>query len=185
MAGYISVEATAVEIILVGLSALLFMIPLGISFAASACIGSAIGENNVVKAKQYAKLIIKIGLTISFICITLLITFRRQIAEFYTEEKGIVELTASTIPFMSISFVVDALMGVSQGIVRGIGKQSIASIASAFAYYAIGIPSCYLLAFKADLGLKGIWLGMPIGLGTLCGLYALIIIKSDWHEIAR
>jgi MATE family multidrug resistance protein len=49
MSGYISVEATAAEIILVNINGLLFMIPYGISQAATTVVGNSIGENNVKK----------------------------------------------------------------------------------------------------------------------------------------
>jgi MATE family multidrug resistance protein len=31
-------------------------------------------------------------------------------------------------------------------------------------YWGVGIPSAYLLAFAADFGAQGIWMGMAIGL---------------------
>ena len=47
---------------------------------------------------------------------------------------------------------------------RGIGLQKYGAPTSIFGYWAISIPLCYFLTFKLDMGMKGLWLGMPLGL---------------------
>lgn len=54
LSGYISVDSTAAQIIMLNISSLLFMVPLGFSFAAATLVGNSIGEYNIPKAKKYA-----------------------------------------------------------------------------------------------------------------------------------
>ena len=48
------------------------------------------------------------------------------------------------------------------GAIRGFGKQKTTTVTIAIIYCLIQIPTAYLLAFKADMKVFGLWLSMPI-----------------------
>ncbi len=52
--GYISVEALAAEVVIINIVSFIFMMPLGISYAASSLTGYYIGQGNVRMAKKFA-----------------------------------------------------------------------------------------------------------------------------------
>lgn len=79
----------------------------------------------------------------------------------------------------------DTIHGVQSGIIRGLGRQSYGSIYTMFCYYILGLPLAAIFAFKLDMGITGLWLGMTIGCIVLdVGFYA-IIQCPDWHKIAE
>jgi hypothetical protein len=82
---------------------------------------------------------------------------------------------------------------VGQGIVRGCGLQTTGAVLAFFGFYCVSLPTAFLLAFKAHLGLKGLWTGtMPAPLSglavaghlTACeGLqgWTLVLRPLVWH----
>jgi MATE family multidrug resistance protein len=119
MAGYISVDVTAVQIILLNLSTLLYMIQLGIQQGAATVVGNAIGENNIKKGKKYAKLTVLISIGIS--CILVMMINRNTIPTLFTDDQTLISLTSYVMKFMVISFTFDALQGVLAGVIKGLG----------------------------------------------------------------
>lgn len=50
---------------------------------------------------------------------------------------------------------------------RGLGKQSYATVGLFIGYYFIAIPAALLLAIKAQEGVIGLWRGVSIGVFTI------------------
>jgi MATE family multidrug resistance protein len=77
--GFISVPALASEIIIVNIVSFVFMMPLGISFAASTLTGNQIGEGNVLLAKRFAQLTILLNIILSLFIILLMSLFKTSL----------------------------------------------------------------------------------------------------------
>jgi multidrug resistance protein, MATE family len=58
----------------------------------------------------------------------------------------------------------DATQAIGAGLLRGIKDVKVPTFLIAIAYWVIGIPLGYLLAFKAGMGASGIWFGFIAGL---------------------
>jgi MATE family multidrug resistance protein len=59
---------------------------------------------------------------------------------------------------------VDAMQVMAMGLLRGLQDTKVPMIIAVFSYWLIGIPLSYLLAFKANMGGVGLWLGLGCGL---------------------
>ena len=68
--------------------------------------------------------------------------------------------------------------------IRALGKQGIASIATVVGYWIIGIPLSILCVFGWDLGIQGLWYGPSAAVTFNYFLYFFIVMKSNWNEIA-
>ena len=78
----------------------------------------------------------------------------------------------------------DTIHGVQSGIIRGLGRQVYGAIWTLVCYYIIGLPLALTLAFKHELGVKGLWLGFSVACIILdIGLEA-IIECCDWQKVA-
>jgi Na+-driven multidrug efflux pump len=58
---------------------------------------------------------------------------------------------------MALYELLDCLNGVSNGIIRGIGKQGISSLGNLVACYFVLQPLCYLFAFHWKWAVLGLW----------------------------
>ena len=52
--GYLGVIALAAEVVIINIVTFIFMLPLGISYAASSLVGNAIGQGNIKMGKRFA-----------------------------------------------------------------------------------------------------------------------------------
>ena len=78
----------------------------------------------------------------------------------------------------------DTIHGVQSGIIRGLGRQAYGSIYTLICYYVIGMPLALVLAFNAELGITGLWLGFSIACVILDVGFCMIISCPDWSKIA-
>ena len=53
--------------------------------------------------------------------------------------------------------VFDAMNGLCSGVFRGLGRTTSGAVFNFVAFYIIGLPLGYLLAFRLDWGLHGLW----------------------------
>ena len=60
--------------------------------------------------------------------------------------------------------VSDGVQVVGMGALRGIEDVRIPTLIAVTAYWLIGLPAGYVLAFTLDFGANGIWYGLLIGL---------------------
>lgn len=70
--GLMSVEALAAEVIIVNIVALIFMVPLGTAYAASAFAGVFLGRGKINLAKKYSRLTIIFNIIVTVIVLVLL-----------------------------------------------------------------------------------------------------------------
>ena len=73
--GLMSVEALAAEVIVVNIVALIFMVPLGTGYAASAFTGYFLGQGKIDKAKKYSRVTILFDVVVTIIVLILLNAF--------------------------------------------------------------------------------------------------------------
>ena len=70
-----------------------------------------------------------------------------------------------------------ALLG---GVVKGVGKQLIATPIVFFSYYAVGLPLAALFAFKLKWGVMGLCLGMLVGTAVHAVCLFVLVWYMDW-----
>lgn len=70
--GLLSVEALAAEVVVINIVTFIFMIPLGISYAASALTGYFVGRNDIARAKKYALITLAFNSMITLLVVIIL-----------------------------------------------------------------------------------------------------------------
>jgi MATE family multidrug resistance protein len=64
------------------------------------------------------------------------------------------------------------------GVLRGMGRPTVAAVINMFGYYAFALPLAYLMAFELGLGLRGIWAGLALGVGTVAIALAFWALRT-------
>ncbi len=82
--GLMSVEALAAEVVVVSLVTLIFMVPLGTGYAASAFTGYFLGQRKIDKAKKYSRLTLVFNVLVTIIILIILYTLQEEIAALFT-----------------------------------------------------------------------------------------------------
>lgn len=62
--------------------------------------------------------------------------------------------------------------------------QEIGSFVATIAYWVIGLPIGFVLAFGKDWGLAGIWLGLTAAIYATAVFELPIVVTTDWKKAA-
>ena len=140
------------------------MVPLGIQFSAAANVGEHVGKGNVAMAKKHALSHIVYAVLVMSIIMLILRANEDLVAGIFTNDEKDMKYIYETLGVLSAYIVLDAVHGVNTGIVRALGKQFHASVATLCCYYIFGMPLALVLGFKLEMGVFGFWLGFTCAL---------------------
>ncbi|MBQ6705425.1 MAG: MATE family efflux transporter [Opitutales bacterium] len=165
--GWISEASIAANQVVITISSLVYMLPLGISQALSIRVGEAYGRGNIPRIR-----VIFAGATIFILaamCIisAALILFRHEVPALFNlgEEAS---LLASSFLFVACAYMLfDGFQTVAAGTLRGIGDVKIIAVAAFVSYWIIGCPTAIGLAFGLGMDGVGVWIGLAAGLASI------------------
>jgi len=185
LASYIGSIDLATNIVAFNFISLLFNIHMGISFSVCTLVGNSIGRKDVKKAKKYAIVALLSGFLILSIVTIFIVLFRYEIPLMYTGLAEINVLFARTLSIFSIYCLIDCVQNILNGIIKGLGKQRLASIIAILVLYPVNIPLAYTLAFTVNYGFIGLWISQLNSIILLTIGYTIIIICLDWKHVAK
>ncbi|KAK3128257.1 hypothetical protein QOZ80_6BG0459020 [Eleusine coracana subsp. coracana] len=175
---------TSVLSICLNTGALLYMIPLGLTYSISTRVSNELGAGQPQAAKLATKVVMYMALSEGLV-ISLTMTLLRGVWGYmYSNEQEVVTYIAKMLPILGISFFIDGLHSSLSGVLTGCGMQKIGAAVNLGAFYLIGIPMAVLLAFVFHLNGMGLWLGIVCG--SITKLLFLIFISwfIDWEKEA-
>jgi MATE family multidrug resistance protein len=163
--GLISTTALAAHQIALQIAAILYMVPFGISMAATVRVGHAVGrrDSDAVRRAGYAA--IMIGVVFMAVMTLAVILGRFFIAEFFLGERvdATAALTATLLLIGSTFFIADGIQTVAAGALRGMNDTRVPLLLATLSYWLIGFTSAWMLGFRTSLGAGGVWVGLSIG----------------------
>ena len=175
-AGMLGTHQQAAQVAFQNIVALLYTIPLGVQFAASALVGTKVSQGNVEQAQRYALTSVLFGLSTMLGFILFLMGNQEWVARLLTSDSTDIFYIKSCMSIMSMYLIADTIHGVQTGIVRGLGKQQLASIVTIGSYYIFGLPLALWLCFKLQFELMGFWMGFFIAMIIMDIIIAIVII---------
>ncbi|KAE9972103.1 hypothetical protein EG328_005171 [Venturia inaequalis] len=123
LAGQMGTSELCAQTLLVTFCGFIYKIPFSLSIAASTQISERIGEGSHRRARETGKHAVYLATSFGALLVIILLAFRNQIPPLFTNDPGVAELMSSVVPTIAIFQLVDAVVGVTNGIIRGIGKQ--------------------------------------------------------------
>jgi len=185
LAGNLGETPVAAQAAVSTLDMFLTMIPFASSSATMARLGNIIGESHA--GIRSAIVTVRAAYTllgsVSVLMALVMVVFRGALARVFTDDPATIELIKQVLIPMATYQVWDALQGAGGSILRALAKQHLAAGIHLVAYYIIGLPLGYYLAFKHDWNLVGLWSGQSFGL-FLVAMSELVIylFKIDWKD---
>jgi MATE family multidrug resistance protein len=166
--GTIGAKAQAAHQIALSIASFTFMVSLGLSQAGSIRVSHAFGAAAWPKIRVIGKSTMVLALIYGCLTCVLLIVFKGQLPQIFNQDREVVSISAALIFLAAVFQIPDALQATSSGLLRGIKDVNVPTVYIAIAYWVLGIPIGYVLAFPMGMGANGIWLGLIIGLGVAC-----------------
>ena len=177
--GWIGTTALAAHQIALQTAAILFMVPFGISMAATVRVGHAVGRHDAAATRRAGFTAIALGAGFMAVMVLVIVAFRHDIpllflgaASSTAEAEATVALAATLLAFGSTFFVVDGVQTIAAGALRGLNDTRVPLLFAAVSFWVVGFATSYTLAFLARMEAVGIWIGFTVGLG----LYALLLV---------
>jgi MATE family multidrug resistance protein len=155
---------TAAHTIAITLASFTFMIPLGVSSAAALTISKALGENLFQRARDLGQHSIRFGGFLAVLSSLSYIVARPLLIDFYTEDPVTAQILSGLLVIVAIFQFADAMQVILSGCIRGLGQTKIQAVANFFGHWFIGIPIGLYCAYPLQMDIRGLWLGLCIGL---------------------
>lgn len=164
LAGQLPPIATAAHQIALNLSAMVFMVHLGLASAGAIRVGHAIGARDYAEARHAGWTVIVMSVSLSLVTGAIFLLVPETLIAVYTTEAGVVQLASQLLAIAALFQIFDGLQGVTTGTLRGLGDTRTAMVSNLAAFWLIGAPVSYGLCFRAGWGAPGLWWGLLLGL---------------------
>jgi MATE family multidrug resistance protein len=176
--GWLGAGPLAAHEIALNLASMTFMVPLGVSGAAAAMVGRAIGRGDLAGARRDAVAAVVIGL--GFMCgaAAVFLLAPGTLAHLFIADVATAKLAASLIMIAGSFQVFDGIQCVAAGILRGTGDTRVPMLLHLGGFWGIGIPLMFGLAFWAGLGPQGVWWAYVISLAAVA---LMQILRVRWR----
>ncbi len=166
MVGWLGYVQQAAHQIALSFAALTFMVALGISAAGSIRVAYAYGKKDWPKARNIGTSTIRLAIGYGVLCALMFVIGRHTLPLVFNDEPAVLAYAASLFLLAGVFQISDSVQAVGVGLLRGLQDVRVPTFFVGLAYWVIGVPAGYLLAFVAGWEVLGIWTGFVLGLSA-------------------
>jgi MATE family multidrug resistance protein len=158
--GFIAGSLGALDVagwgVVLNVTAVIFMIPLGLSSATAVLVGWAYGAGDrrgMVRAGNLG-----FGVTVAVLTVISLVValFPEAVTRAYSNDPALVALASGALLLATLFFILDGLQVVGANALRARGDVLVPTITHVFSYAVVMVPLAWWLAVREGLGLTGI-----------------------------
>ncbi len=164
MMGWLGTVPLAAHQIAISLVSLSYVMASGISSASTVRVGNQIGLKDAVNLRRVGNTSFIIALIFMACCSVMYISLNKFLPTLYVNEPDVIAIASSMIIIAGCFQLSDGVQVVGLGSLRGMSDVKVPTYITLAAYWGLAIPVSYLLGFTFELGPKGIWYGLLIGL---------------------
>ena len=175
LSGVLGKNFQAANQIAFNLSAMTFMIGVGLNVAAMIRVGNQKGLADFVSLRRIAFSIFLLVILIEIVFAFMFFTLRDWLPTLYLDTENVAKLienqevimiASELLIIVALFQIFDGLQVVILGALRGMQDVKIPTIMTFVAYWLIGFPTCYYLGLYTPLKSTGIWIGLLSGLAS-------------------
>ena len=184
MMGWLGTQALAAHSIALEVTAMFFMIHMGLSNAATVLVGRARGRRAPEGLRAVARAALILSMLVALSTMSIYLGAGELIVGAFLspddpERALIVPLGATLLMVAALFQLADGGQAMAMGLLRGIQDTKMPLFIAAVSYWLIGIPLSYALAFPAGFEGVGLWFGMVAGLSVA----ALALLVRFWRAV--
>lgn len=181
VAGWLGGLAVAGWAVVLNVSAIVFMAPLGISAATSILVGQAYGAKDPVAVTRAGITGFIAAIVVTSLCALFVGLCAPLVASAYTRDAALIAAIAPALVLASLFFVADGLQTVGANALRARGDVVVPTVTHVASYAVVMLPLGYVLALPAGMGLIGIvwsviWASL-LSAGLLVGRFAWLSLR--------
>ncbi len=179
--GRLGTRVVAAHQVALNFAALTFMVPLGVSMAITVRVGQALGRRDSAGVRFSAAVGTGLAMTSQALAAAVMLAAPRAVAGLYTRDPEVLSLAVQLLFLAALFQLSDGLQASAAGALRGVRDTRVPMGIVVVAYWVVGLPLGYGLAFGAGLGARGMWMGLIGGLTVAAALLA----ARFWRVSAR
>jgi MATE family multidrug resistance protein len=167
--GWIGTAEVAAHQIAIQIASTAFMVPLGVSMAATVRVGLAVGAGDLPAARRAGFVACAIGTGFMAGCALLFWLAPHELAGLFLRSDDeaappVLALAATFLMMAAVFQLADGLQVIGAGALRGLADTRMPMLFAALGYWAVGFPSCLMIAFGLGWGGAGVWAGLALAL---------------------
>jgi len=184
LAGALGTVPLAAHGIATQLAAFSFMVPLGISNAATVRAGRAYSRGDRVGLRRGAKAALIMGLGWAVLAVATFLTLPELLVGAFVGiddplREPIIALGRQLLAIGALFQLFDASQVVAAGLLRGMQDTRAPMLIAASAYWLIGAPAAWILGLGLGFGILGVWAGLVLGLASAAILLNLRFLSHS------
>ncbi|MBE9031249.1 MATE family efflux transporter [filamentous cyanobacterium LEGE 11480] len=174
--GLISTEILAAHQIVFQTTAIIFMVPLGMSYATTIRVGQWLGSNDHTGIARSAYVGMFLSVSFMLLMATGILLFPTAVIGLYLDlsqpdNAALIPIVSPLLRVAALSLILDGVQTTAAGALRGLQDTKIPMFLSFTAFWIIGLGSGYILGFRLGWGGVGLWSGQAIGVATAALLF--------------
>ena len=186
ISGVLGKNFQAANQIAFNLSAMTFMIGVGLNVAAMIRVGNQKGLADFISLRRIAFSIFLLVILIEIVFAFMFFTLRDWLPTLYLdtgniakiiENQEVIMIASELLIIVAMFQIFDGLQVVILGALRGMQDVKIPTLMTFIAYWLIGFPICYYLGLYTPLKSTGIWIGLLSGLASAS---VMLYIRFDY-----
>jgi len=179
----------AAHTVVISISSVSYMVPYGISQAATVRVGFNTGAGDPAGARRAGFIGILLACAWMVFTGALMVLLPHGLIGLYIDitdpaNAGALAVALLIMPICALFQVVDGLQTAAIGALRGLKDTHMPMVMCFVGYWVIGFGSSYLLTFPLELGARGVWLGIFVGL-TASGSLLLLRFQILSRRLVR
>jgi MATE family multidrug resistance protein len=175
-ASKLSPEVIAAHQISLNFASVLFMVPLGMSMAITIRVGNAVGRKSKTDTRRAGMIGIGLIFFVQIFLAGFIFLFPEFVANLYTKDQDVIEIALQLLFFAAVFQMSDGIQVAAAGALRGIKDTQFLMYATTIAFWAFGFSVSWWFCFEKNMGAKGLWIGLIMGLSV-----AAILNFSRFH----
>ncbi|KAE8770549.1 protein DETOXIFICATION 34-like [Hordeum vulgare] len=168
------------------------MIFIGLNAAISVRVSNELGSGRPRAAKHAVMVVVGESLLIGLLCMALVLIFRDSFSVIYTSDSELQHAVSRIAGLLGLTMVLNSVQPlmtsfdrmIRPGVAIGGGWQGLVAYINLGCYYIFGLPLGYLLGYKFNYGVGGIWAGMLCGIALQTSILIFIVWRTDWNAEA-
>jgi MATE family multidrug resistance protein len=181
--GFFGPAALAAHAIAIQTAATTFMVPMGISQAATARVGLAEGAGDLAGVRIAGWTAIGLALGYMVLTAVLLLSFPAAIARLFLDAAdpgapAVLAIAPTLVMLCGLFQVFDGTQAAAAGALRGIKDTRVPMLIAGLGYWGIGIAAGAALGFGAGWQGPGLWTGLVLGLVVVA-----VLLVRRWARL--
>ena len=167
------------------IASLAFMVPLGVSQAATVRVGHAYGAGDASQVSRAGWTALWMVLAFMATSAATMLLIPRVLLSGFIDVTApanaeVVALALSFVRIAALFQLFDGAQAVAAGMLRGVHDARLPMLIAFFGYWVIGAPIGIYLAFRTPLSGLGLWIGLAIGLA-----FVAVLLLTRWRQKER